>query len=118
MSWRDYRAAPPVGTAICAETDLGAVASVSVAGPHGAFPVLLVRSPSGLRAYVNACPHQYLPLDYRSGAILSGDGSRLLCTNHGAQFDVTTGAGVAGEGLGCALDAVPVRVTEGQVVIG
>ena len=118
MSWTDYRAAPPIGTMVCAEPAVGAVAPVTLAGPHGSFPIIVVRSATGLCAYVNACPHQYLPLDYRGGGILSADGSRLMCTNHGAQFDAATGAGVSGHGLGCALDPVPVRVEDGHVVIG
>ncbi len=82
------------------------------------FPVLLARSGDHIFAFVNACPHQFLPLDYRRGSVVSADGKALLCSNHQAGFDLESGEGVSGFGIGCALDPVPVRVnTEGMVVI-
>ena len=44
-----------------------------------------------MRAYRNLCPHHWLPLTYRSPKILSADGTRLRCSNHGAQFSVEDG---------------------------
>lgn len=82
------------------------------------FPVLLARSGGQIRAYVNACPHQFLPLDYRAKSVLSSDGRILRCSNHEAGFDLVTGEGIDGFGAGCALDPIPVREDEsGQVVI-
>lgn len=117
MSWTDYRSAPRPGAVLCDEAAVDRVAAVAVRGPNGSFPVIVVRSPAGLRAFVNACPHQYLPLDHRGGNILSADGTRLMCSAHGAQFDAASGQGVAGPGMGCALDPVPIRTEGGQVVI-
>lgn len=116
-AWRDFPGAPGKGARICAAADLpvAGVASHDIDG----FPLLLVASRTGLRAYVNACPHQYLPLDWRSAAILSGDGAMLRCSNHDAGFDACTGQGVDGLGQGCALDPVPVHLSEdGWLVIG
>lgn len=48
----------------------------------GGLPVLLVRSKGMIRAFVNACPHQDLPLDYRGPDVLSADGMTIRCTNH------------------------------------
>jgi len=115
-AWRDFPGAPGPGAVICAAADLPqtGVRSFDLDG----FPLLLVVSAEGLRAYVNACPHQYLPLDWRSSNILSGDGETLRCSNHDAGFDACTGAGIDGLGQGCALDPVPVTVRSGQLVIG
>lgn len=119
MSWTDYASAPEPGTRICARAEIDGALSVSVETGRGRFPMLLVETDAGLRAYVNACPHQYLPLDHRGGKLLSANGAKLLCSNHAAQFDAATGEGVAGEGLGCALDAVPVTIDAARdVVIG
>ncbi len=112
-AWRDMPCAPAPGTVICAGFD-GAVAGFDLDG----FPLLLVRSADGLRAYVNACPHRFLPLDWRSGNILSGDGRVLRCSNHDAGFDAGTGQGIDGFGAGCALDPVPVKERSGHIVIG
>jgi nitrite reductase/ring-hydroxylating ferredoxin subunit len=118
--WKSYKNAPAGGTVICAASHIGPdmVKSIVVETGHGGFPILLVRSHAGLRAYVNACPHQYLPLDYRGKNILSADGKRLRCTNHDAAFCVATGAGMEGLGIGGRLDAVPICVDDsGQIVI-
>lgn len=115
-AWRDFPGAPDPGTVVCAAAeapDTG-IRSFDLDG----FPLLLVASAEGLRAYVNACPHRYLPLDWRSANILSGDGQTLRCSNHDAGFDACTGQGIDGPGQGCALDPVPVRVAGDTLVIG
>lgn len=77
---------------------------------------MLVKVASGIRAYVNACPHQYLPLDYRGKQLLSEDGAKLMCTAHGASFVAETGDVIAG--ADCALDAVPLELRGDMILIG
>lgn len=115
MSWTDYSTAPAPGTPICKAEDIRGVLSLPVTTAKGSFPLLLVRLGDQLRAYVNACPHQYLPLDYRGNQLLSADGTKLMCTAHGARFDILTGEVV--EGADCGLDRVPVAVVDGNVFI-
>ena len=116
MAWTDYATAPAPGTYICDLRTIGAVTALSVRSEAGAFPLLLAQDGDELLAYVNACPHQYLPLDYRSDRLVSADGTMLMCSAHGARFDILTGAAVAG--ADCGLDPVPVAVVDGTVVIG
>lgn len=115
-AWQSFPHAPPLGTRICASRDTPqtGVKSFNLNG----FPLILVASADGLRAYVNACPHQFLPLDWRSVAILSEDAETLRCSNHDAGFDACTGAGIDGLGQGCALDPVPVNSVNGALFIG
>ncbi len=115
-AWKDFPGAPVPGTVICAEDQLPqqGVKGIDLAG----FPLLLVASVDGLRAFVNACPHQYLPLDWRGAGLLSADGQTLRCSNHGWGFDAETGQGVDGGAEGCALDPVPVTLRDGQLFIG
>lgn len=115
MNWRDFGGAPDRGAPLVEAAALPPGAALGLV--VGDFPVVVVRAAAGLRAYVNACPHQYLPLDHRGGRILSADGRSLLCANHGAAFDAATGEGVAGPGLGCALIPVPVAERDGWIVI-
>lgn len=115
MPWTDYSAAPDPGTSVCKTDDVRGVLSLTVNTAKGDFPLLVLRIGDNLRAYVNACPHQYLPLDYRGTQLLSADGGKLICTAHGARFDVLTGEGVGG--ANCGLDAVPVDVVDGMIVI-
>jgi nitrite reductase/ring-hydroxylating ferredoxin subunit len=85
---------------------------------HDEFgPIVVVRSGADIRAWRNLCPHQWLPLTYRSERILSADGMRLRCSNHGAEFSVDDGRPLDAA-LPCGLKPVPVHVdAEGQVVL-
>jgi nitrite reductase/ring-hydroxylating ferredoxin subunit len=82
----------------------------------GGLPVLLVRSKGMIRAFVNACPHQDLPLDYRGPNVLSADGMTIRCTNHQAVFSIDDGAGMSGPGSGCRLDVLPIAVGADGVI--
>ncbi|RNF33462.1 Rieske (2Fe-2S) protein [Paracoccus methylarcula] len=115
MSWTDYASAPARGTPICAESDIEGAHALLVTTEKGSFPLLLLRAGETIRAYVNACPHQYLPLNYRGDQLVSADGMKLMCTAHGAQFDIHTGEAL--QGADCGLDAVPIEVRDGQIHI-
>lgn len=116
MHWTELPRAPAIGTALCRVDALqsNASASFDLAG----FPVLVINTARGLFAYHNACPHQYLPLDWRSERVLSADSESLLCSNHSAEFDLVTGAGTGGFAKGCQLTAVPVAIDGEHIVIG
>ena len=105
-AWASYPGAPRTGARICARADLPKKGALPFG--IGGFPVLVVCDCAGVRAFVNACPHQYLPLTYRGTAVLSADGGTLRCSNHDAAFDAQTGQGLSGFGQGCELDAIPV----------
>jgi nitrite reductase/ring-hydroxylating ferredoxin subunit len=119
MSWQDLSSAPAIGTVLCHRDAVKGALPYSVETEKGTFPIILVETDAGIAAYVNACPHQYLPLDYRSPKILSADGRKLICSGHGALFDIETGEGLSGDGLGCTLDQVPVSLDpDGMIRIG
>ena len=84
------------------------------------FSMLVVRRDGDVRAYVNACPHVWLPLTFRSPRLLSEDGKRLVCSNHLAEFAVEDGRALSGPvEPGCGLERVPVHVNPaGELVIG
>lgn len=115
-AWKSYPGAPAEGTTVCPLDDVreGAATCVEIDG----FPLMILRRGDSVWAFVNACPHQYLPLNHKSDRILSSNGAVLRCSNHSAGFDAATGEGVEGLGLGACLDAAPVRVRRGQIVIG
>ena len=122
-AWRDYASAPPDGTAVCPASELRGASCRMVRSENGDFPLIVVAPVEGSSgtptAYVNACPHLYLPLNYRGANILSADGGRLICSSHGAAFRVDDGRGIEGFGLGEALDPVPLHVdAAGTVRIG
>ena len=69
-----------------------------------------------LRAYLDLCPHVLLPLTRRGQRVLSGDGERLRCTKHGAEFAVADGRGLSGPGSACGLTPVPLRLEPDGIV--
>lgn len=80
---------------------------------HGRDTLLLVRRGDEVFAYLDACPHYgNTPMAWRKDAYLNGDGTRLVCHAHGAQFDIATGVCLAGPCLGQRLTQLETRVTE------
>lgn len=114
LAWDDFPDAPASGDVICSTGDVadGVVISLSL----GDYPVLVSRRNGAVVVFVNACPHQFLPLDQR-GNIISANGSRLICSNHHAEFDRDTGKGLEGEGIGCRLSLVPTTERDGMIVV-
>jgi len=119
QGWKLYKNAPADGTVVCDAQDVpeGTAKSVLIGQAPVQFPILIVRREGRMHAYVNACPHQYLPLDYRAAQVLSADGRILRCTNHHAGFCAVTGLGVEGIGIGGHLDPVPVRIDSNDLLV-
>jgi len=120
--WHALPLAPAQGTSL---GPLAAMAEASVrefqfGEGRRVFSMLAIRRGDQVRAYVNACPHVWLPLTFRSPRVLSMDGARLVCSNHYAEFAVEDGRAIAGPvEPGCALTRIPVHVDAlGDVVIG
>lgn len=113
-AWRSYPGAPTPGTELCDIKDIRDPGTYSVY--IGDYPILIARRAADLWAYVNACPHQFLPLDFRAADVFSQDASKLICSNHEAAFDVETGTGLSGYGTGCELDPIPIEVTAAGII--
>ena len=115
-AWKSYRGAPEEGADVCAAADIpdGNTLCLELDG----FPLLLVRMGDEVKAYVNACPHQFMPLNHKGDKLISADKKILRCTNHSAGFSVETGEGVEGLGIGECLDPVPVHVSDDRVQVG
>ncbi len=69
-------------------------------------------------AYVNACPHFNISLNYREPKFLNSSGNRFLCINHYAQFRIDNGYCDEGVCEGHWLTPVAVRVEDGRVLAG
>lgn len=114
-AWKSYPNAPASGSDVCNLSDIDDLSTLTI--DLNGFPLLLVQQDKRIHAFVNACPHQYLPLDYKGDKLLSADRTKLRCTNHGASFDIETGEGIEGLGIGCNLDIVPVRTTKNNRIV-
>lgn len=110
---------PPGGRRLCALDDIPDTESAGMEAVIGGAtrPLLLVRQGRRVWAYINRCPHVGLPLDFKPGWFLTLDKSQINCANHGAQFRIQDGYCVAGPCAGKSLEAVPVKVSAGEVLL-
>lgn len=97
--------------------EVGAAAFVLPGRDGFPFRVFIVRRDGRLFAYRNMCPHRRIPLDFDDGRFLNGDGTYILCTNHGALFRIEDGVCVAGPCVGAALSVIDVRVDNGDIYV-
>ena len=99
---------------LCAFDELedGAARGFDVRG-EGRDTLFVVRRGESLKAYRNWCPHQGASLPWRRNAYLNSDGTRIVCSAHGAQFDIESGKCVIGPALGQSLRSVRVAVDDG-----
>lgn len=104
---------------ICRVTDLedGAARGFTIGAGDWPLQGLIVRVRGEICAYLNRCPHARHPLNLRPHDFLSPDGSLILCHSHGALFEKQTGYCVAGPCAGQALEALPIEVVCGFVLL-
>ncbi|MFD0668358.1 Rieske (2Fe-2S) protein [Ramlibacter sp. MAHUQ-53] len=105
---------------LCRRDDIpdGAARGFDPAGT-GHDTLFIVRRGADLRAWEDWCPHWRTgPMAWRKDAYLSADGAHIVCSAHGARFDIATGECVLGACLGDRLR--PVALTcdgDGQVFL-
>ena len=79
--------------------------------------IIIVQTNGTRHAYVNCCPHQFIPLETFPNHFLTEDKKNLVCSGHGALFELATGVCVRGPCLGKALDRLRTEEVEGGVYL-
>ena len=103
---------------LCRLHDLADGASRGFGPAPGGFTGLFaVRRGGSVFVYVNACPHVGVALDWAPDRFLTADGAQIVCSAHGALFEIGSGRCVAGPCVGDALEAVPVVLEDGRVLV-
>jgi nitrite reductase/ring-hydroxylating ferredoxin subunit len=84
---------------------------------QGEWPLhgFVVRRGERVYAYVNVCPHEGRSLQWKPDAFLTRDRRLIMCSAHGAIFEIETGLCVAGPCIGAHLRALPARIAGGLV---
>ena len=85
--------------------------------PGGFTGLVAVRRDGVVRVYVNSCPHLGVPLEAMPDRFLDGRREHLVCSVHGARFRIADGHCVSGPCAGDVLEAVPVRLEDGEVLV-
>ncbi|KRB93566.1 Rieske (2Fe-2S) protein [Noviherbaspirillum sp. Root189] len=90
-------------------------------GKRGRDSILMVRRGQRIFAYRDSCPHygnDGPPMPWRKDDYLNKGGTRILCSAHGAEFEIETGKCTYGPCIGLSLQALPTVVTpEGEIYI-
>jgi nitrite reductase/ring-hydroxylating ferredoxin subunit len=79
--------------------------------------IVIVQTKGARYAYINSCPHQFIPLETFPNHFLTEDKTHLVCSGHGAQFALATGACVRGPCLGKSLDALRIEEKDGALYL-
>ena len=84
----------------------------------GAFTGLFaIRQGAHVYAYLNACPHIGVSLDWAPDRFLTKDASQIVCSTHGALFEIPTGRCTSGPCIGESLEPIQVTIQDGQILI-
>ncbi len=103
---------------LCRLDDLPDGAAKGFGPPTGGFTGLFaVRQGSDVFVYVNSCPHIGVPLDWAPDRFLTADGSRIVCSTHGAEFGIADGVCVRGPCLGDGLEKVMIEIKDGVILV-
>lgn len=106
-------------TRLCALSEIGEKGKeVCVDGPEGRRWLMVFHRGGRLTAWRNVCPHQGRSLNWAPDQFLFSPEGLLVCSHHGASFELPGGRCVAGPCVGARLTMVPVTVEDGWVLIG
>lgn len=109
------------------ERVIAASAAIAERGPGLRFtlrrdgrevPAFAVRVDGVVHAYVNACAHEGVELDWTPGEFLDEAGEALVCASHGATFNPASGRCTGGPCRGRALQRIGVVERDGTVRLG
>ncbi|MFC5695837.1 Rieske (2Fe-2S) protein [Pseudomonas sp. GCM10022186] len=102
---------------LCALEAIADGGALALDAPADGQPLVLVRRGGEAWAYRNRCPHFSVGLDYRPGEFSTYRGQVLMCAHHSAMFRFEDGYCIEGPCAGSRLEAVPVAVVEGRVIL-
>ncbi len=118
-AWHIRPGAPTPGTRLCPLNEIrepGARGFLFGAGKER-FDMFVVRQGDKVVAYVNECPHALTPLETWADKFLTLDETQIICSTHGAVFEIADGLCTSGPCTGKHLVPIPVAVQDGMIVI-
>ena len=104
---------------ICAYNDIEEDGSIALTAEVNGEPTQLmaIRKDGLVHVYKNICPHIGAPLDFTPGQFLNLERNFIMCSTHGALFQIEDGQCVSGPCQGQSLEPVPSRISEDSVWI-
>src|SRR5882672_5632645 len=77
--------------------------------------IIIVQTNGARHAYINCCPHQFIPLETFPNHFLTEDKKYFVCSGHGARFALDSGKCVSGPCLGKGLDKLAIEERDGAI---
>lgn len=77
----------------------------------------VVRVEDTVFAYHNVCPHAGNPLNWKPHAFLTRSRDLIMCSVHGAIFEIQSGTCVGGPCPGRTLKALRTEIRHGRIVV-
>ncbi|REH39822.1 nitrite reductase/ring-hydroxylating ferredoxin subunit [Paraperlucidibaca baekdonensis] len=102
-----------MGFRLCANADLIDNEARAFRSPAG--EVIVVNRDGQSYAYHNSCPHLGINLEFNPDEFMDSENHFLICSNHGALFQVEDGLCVSGPCQGESLLAVPIQISDGYI---
>ncbi|MGV6806778.1 MAG: Rieske (2Fe-2S) protein [bacterium] len=79
--------------------------------------IVVIRRADGIFAYRNVCPHLGVPLNWMPDQFLDMDKEFIICSTHGALFEIPTGHCISGPCAGDRLQSLPISIRDEAVFI-
>ncbi|HEB82831.1 MAG TPA: Rieske (2Fe-2S) protein [Gammaproteobacteria bacterium] len=77
--------------------------------------IFVVHKNGEFYAYIDSCPHTGAPLEWQENQFLDLDGELIQCAVHDARFLIDTGDCIAGPCRGDRLQALPLKIVNGEI---
>ena len=81
------------------------------------FKGFVVRQGKDVFAYQNHCMHLGYPMNWKPDSFLTKDLRNIICSSHGAIYEIDTGLCIGGPCLGKSLRPMPVEVRDGVIFV-
>ena len=109
----------PTKKKICCfdQIDDGGSEGFVIATTSGRCGLIVIRRGNEIYSYLNSCPHIGTPLEIQPGKFLDQNGEHILCSTHGALFQIHDGRCIAGPCVDDFLTPVAVEVSDGSLFV-
>ena len=81
------------------------------------FKGFVVRQGNQVYAYQNYCRHVGHPLNWAPDSFLTKDRTQIICSSHGAVYEIDSGLCIGGPCLGKELRRVECDVRDGTIIV-
>jgi nitrite reductase/ring-hydroxylating ferredoxin subunit len=104
---------------LCRAAELGDPGTHNIVLGEGEdeLDVVLVKTNGVIHAYINCCPHQFIPLETFPNHFLTTDRRHLVCSGHCALFELATGICTRGPCAGESLHRLRIAERDGAVYL-